>query len=38
MVKTLYRILKYALGFFMLVAAFFAVELFADYMLSPGDN
>ena len=38
MVKFLYRTIKYTLGFLMLAAAFFAVELFANYMLTPGDQ
>ena len=38
MVKFLYRTIKYTLGFLMLAAAFFAVGLFADYMLTPGDQ
>lgn len=38
MLKTLFRIAKYLLGFLMLFAAFFAVELFAYSMLSPGDS
>ncbi len=38
MLKTLFRIGKYLLGFLMLFAAFFAVELFAYYLLKPGDG
>jgi len=38
MLKVLYRIVKYTLGFLMLTAAFYAVELFANSMLQPGDD
>ncbi len=38
MLKTLFRIGKYLLGFLMLFAAFYAVELFAYSMLQPGDR
>ena len=38
MLKTLYRIVKYTLGFLMLTAAFYAVELFTNSMLQPSDD
>ena len=38
MLKTLFRTLKYLLGFLMLAAAFFCVELFTYMALTPGDT